>query len=127
MIYLVPEAQQRHTPLGGLRRLGTVMNRRKSVVLPSTGSHDRKADKKRSPFAAFMRADSSRDMQIPESPPATGDRPGTSFTDQSSLRNPSMSQDRAGLDAGATMSEHSETRNGETNNHVNQVNYQPAS
>ncbi|KAI2733001.1 hypothetical protein CBS147332_16 [Penicillium roqueforti] len=116
----VPEAQQRHTPLGGLRRLGTVMNRRKSVVLPSTGSHDRKADKKRSPFAAFMRADSSRDMQIPESPPATGDRPGTSFTDQSSLRNPSMSQDRAGLDAGATMSEHSETRNGETNNHVNQ-------
>ncbi|KXG49398.1 Fps/Fes/Fer/CIP4 homology [Penicillium griseofulvum] len=125
-----PEAQPRHTPLGGLRRLGTVMNRRKSVALPSTGSFDRKAEKKRSPFAAFKRADSSRDLQIPESPPATAsDRPGTSFTDQSSLRNPSVSHDRTGLDTVATIPEaHPETiRNGVapeslelTNNHANQ-------
>ncbi|CAI7613982.1 unnamed protein product [Penicillium glandicola] len=126
----VPEAQPRHTPLGGLRRLGTVMNRRKSVVIPSAGSFDRKAEKKRSPFSAFMRADSSRDLQIPESPPATAtDRPGTSFTDHSSLRNPSVSQDRAGLDTVATVPEvHPETaRNGAapeglglSNNHINQ-------
>ncbi|OQE18188.1 hypothetical protein PENFLA_c022G01258 [Penicillium flavigenum] len=126
----VPEAQPRHTPLGGLRRLGTVMNRRKSVVVPSTGSFDRKSEKKRSPFAAFKRADSSREMQIPESPPPTAsDRPGTSFTDQSSLRNPSVSQDRSGLAAAATMpEEHPETpRNGAApeapglaNNHVSQ-------
>lgn len=68
-LYPVPEAQPRHTPLGGLRRLGTVMNRRKSVVVPSATSFDRKSEKKRSPFAAFKRADSSREMQIPESPP----------------------------------------------------------
>ncbi|CAP92332.1 Pc13g12630 [Penicillium rubens Wisconsin 54-1255] len=127
----VPEAQPRHTPLGGLRRLGTVMNRRKSVVVPSATSFDRKSEKKRSPFAAFKRADSSREMQIPESPPPTAsDRPGTSFTDQSSLRNPSVSQDRSGVDAAATMpEEHPETpRNGAApeapglaNNHVSQV------
>ncbi|KGO46718.1 Fps/Fes/Fer/CIP4 homology [Penicillium expansum] len=124
----VPEAQPRHTPLGGLRRLGTVMNRRKSIAMPSTGTFDRKAEKKRSPFAAFKRADSSRDLQIPESPPLTAtDRPGTSFTDQSSLRNPSVSQDHAGLDTAATEPEvHPESpRNGAapegfTNNHVNQ-------
>ncbi|KAJ5950428.1 Fps/Fes/Fer/CIP4 homology [Penicillium vulpinum] len=125
----VPEAQPRHTPLGGLRRLGTVMNRRKSVALPSAGSFDRKAEKKRSPFAAFKRAD-SRDLQIPESPPTTApDRPGTSFTDNSSLRNPSVSHDRAGLDTAAAMPEvHPEAaRNGTapeglglTNDHVNQ-------
>lgn len=101
--------------------------------MPSTGTFDRKAEKKRSPFAAFKRADSSRDLQIPESPPLTAtDRPGTSFTDQSSLRNPSVSQDHAGLDTAATEPEvHPESpRNGAapegfTNNHVNQVNYQP--
>lgn len=112
------------------------MNRRKSIVGPSAGTFDRKAEKKRSPFAAFKRADSSRDMQIPESPPMTAtDRPGTSFTDQSSLRNPSVSQDHAGLDAAAPVTEvHPETpRNGAapealglTNNHVNPVICNPA-
>ncbi|KAJ5091481.1 hypothetical protein NUU61_006351 [Penicillium alfredii] len=88
--------QPRHTPLGGLRRLGTVMNRRKSVVGPSAGSFERKAEKKhRNPFAPFKRSDSARDMQIPESPPAsTSDRPGTSLTEEDSMRNPSVSQDR---------------------------------
>ncbi|KAJ5940863.1 hypothetical protein N7516_001031 [Penicillium verrucosum] len=57
------------------------------------------------------------------------DRPGTSFTDQSSLRNPSVSQDHAALDTAAPVPEvHPETpRNGAApealglaNNHVNQ-------
>lgn len=75
-------------------------------------------------------------MQIPESPPADiSDRPGTSFTDQSSLRNPSVSQDRPGLESAAVIPEvHSEaTTNGTipdgqaglANNHVNQVSHRP--
>lgn len=94
-----PEPVPRHTPLGGLRRLGTVMNRRKSVIPPTVGSFDRKAEKKhRSPFASFKRSDSSREMQIPESPPSTADRPGTSMTEESSLRNPSVSHNHNGAD-----------------------------
>ncbi|KAJ5167088.1 uncharacterized protein N7482_005869 [Penicillium canariense] len=89
-----PEAVPRHTPLGGLRRLGTVMNRRKSVIGPTSGSFDRKAEKKhRSPFAPFKRSESAREMQISESPPSISERPGTSFTEDSSIRNPSVSQD----------------------------------
>lgn len=92
---LAPEAQPRHTPLGGLRRLGTVMNRRKSIIGPPTGSFDKKAEKKRSPFASFKRSDSAREMQIPESPPETMvDRPGTSMTEDEFARNPSVAQDR---------------------------------
>lgn len=93
-----PEPVARHTPLGGLRRLGTVMNRRKSVIGPSPGSYERKPEKKhRSPFSAFKRSDSSRDAQIqlPESPPLSSiDRPATSLTEEESIRNPSVSQDR---------------------------------
>lgn len=92
-----PEPQPRHTPLGGLRRLGTVMNRRKSVVGQSPGSHDRRAEKKhRSPFTPFKRSESSREMQIPESPPASAsERPGTSLTEVEFSRNPSVSQNRS--------------------------------
>jgi hypothetical protein len=108
------------------------MNRRKSVVGPSAGTFDRKAEKKRSPFAAFKRADSSRDLQIPESPPATASgRPDTSFTDHSSLRNPSVSQDRPGLDSaavnyephagGTTNGATPEAQPGLMNDHGNQV------
>lgn len=91
----VPEAQPRHTPLGGLRRLGTVMGRRKSMATAPAG-FDRKAEKKRSPFAPFKRSESSRDMQIPESPPSTADRPDTSMTTmtEESGRNVSISQDQ---------------------------------
>lgn len=134
MFDIAPEAQPRHTPLGGLRRLGTVMNRRKSVVGPSAGTFDRKAEKKRSPFAAFKRADSSRDMQIPESPPGTASgRPDTSSADHSSFRNPSISQDHSQLDAAAVISEpraeattngaNHETQAGLLNNHANPVSY----
>lgn len=72
------------------------MNRRKSVVGSLPGSYDRKAEKKhRSPFTPFKRSESSREMQIPESPPApASDRPETSLTEEESARNPSVSQDR---------------------------------
>ncbi|KAE8353636.1 Muniscin C-terminal mu homology domain-containing protein [Aspergillus coremiiformis] len=77
-----PEPQPRHsTPLGGLKRLGTVMNRRKSIVQPSGGTPFFSDKKHRSPFASFKRGD-SRDMQIPESPPPGEERPGTALTIQ---------------------------------------------
>lgn len=111
------------------------MNRRKSIVAPSTGIFDRKPEKKRGPFAALMRGgDASCDGQIPESPPRTASgRPDTSFADHSSSRNPSVSQDRPGLDYAAVTSEsQADTTNGAipesqaglADNHVNQVGYQ---
>ncbi|KAE8153879.1 Muniscin C-terminal mu homology domain-containing protein [Aspergillus avenaceus] len=78
-----PEPQPRHTPLGGLKRLGTVMNRRKSVVQPSGGAPFFSDKKHRSPFASFKRGE-SRDMQIPESPEPGMERPGTALTTQES-------------------------------------------
>jgi hypothetical protein len=76
------------------------MNRRKSVIGPSGGSYEKKPEKKyRSPFGPFKRSESARDMQIPESPPTTSSgRPGTALTEESG-RNPSVSQDRTGVDA----------------------------
>ncbi|KAI9040857.1 uncharacterized protein KD926_007665 [Aspergillus affinis] len=82
----LPAPEPRHnTPLGGLKRLGTVMNRRKSMVQPSGGPFFGEK-KHRSPFASFMRGDSARDTQIPESPPSTADRPATALTTQESPR-----------------------------------------
>ncbi|KAL5339874.1 Muniscin C-terminal mu homology domain-containing protein [Aspergillus crustosus] len=73
-----PVPESRHgTALGGLRRLGTVMNRRKSIALPSGGPLSEK--KYRSPFS-FKRGD-SRD-QIPED--ARPERPDTAITRQES-------------------------------------------
>ncbi|KAL2855875.1 Muniscin C-terminal mu homology domain-containing protein [Aspergillus pseudoustus] len=73
-----PVPESRHgTAFGGLRRLGTVMNRRKSIVLPSGGPSEKKH---RSPFS-FKRGD-SRDIQIPEDPHP--ERPGTALTSQDS-------------------------------------------
>lgn len=70
--------EPRHgTAFGGLRRLGTVMNRRRSVVLPSGGPSEKKY---RSPFS-FKRGD-TRDMQIPEDP--RSERPDTAVTSQGS-------------------------------------------
>ncbi|KAL4869756.1 hypothetical protein BDV12DRAFT_167162 [Aspergillus spectabilis] len=74
-----PVPESRHgTALGGLRRLGTVMNRRKSIAIPSGGPSSEK--KYRSPFS-FKRGD-SRDMQIPEDP--RPERPDTAITRQES-------------------------------------------
>ncbi|KAL4895837.1 Muniscin C-terminal mu homology domain-containing protein [Aspergillus ambiguus] len=90
-----PAPEPRHTPLGGLKRLGTVMNRRKSVVNPS-GLGEKKH---RSPFASFKRGE-SREAPIPESSSGT-DRPGTALTAQEShgesMRQPSESHEREGL------------------------------
>ncbi|KAL4779472.1 Muniscin C-terminal mu homology domain-containing protein [Aspergillus varians] len=88
-----PVPESRHgTALGGLRRLGTVMNRRKSVALPS-GPLDKKH---RSPFS-FKRGD-NRDVQIPEDP--RPDRPDTGITSHGSYseatRLPSESNERDG-------------------------------
>ncbi|BDD64300.1 hypothetical protein MAP00_009131 [Monascus purpureus] len=73
--------EPRHTALGGLKRLGTVMNRRKSVIQPSGGSVFPEK-KLRSPFAPFRRDTAQRD-QLPElgpgSPTSLGpNRPATS-------------------------------------------------
>ncbi|KAG2415172.1 hypothetical protein HFD88_006363 [Aspergillus terreus] len=90
-----PAPEPRHTPLGGLKRLGTVMNRRKSVVNPS-GFGEKKH---RSPFASFKRGE-SREAPIPESS-SGADRPGTALTTQESysdsMRQPSESHEREGL------------------------------
>ncbi|KAL4977334.1 Muniscin C-terminal mu homology domain-containing protein [Aspergillus desertorum] len=73
-----PVPEPRHgTSFGGLRRLGTVMNRRKSMALPSGPSSDKKY---RSPFSSFKRGD-SHNMQIPEDP---SERPDTAATTQDS-------------------------------------------
>ena len=74
------------------------MGRRKSTVSPGAGSFDKKAEKKRNPFAPFKRTDSSREMQIPESPPSTADRPGTALTEDDSPQNLSVSQDHYASD-----------------------------
>ncbi|KAM5429458.1 Suppressor of Profilin del [Microsporum canis] len=59
-----PSLQQapepRHTAFGGLKRLGTVMGRRKSMIVPSPGPSEKKF---RSPFTPFRRADPSRNFQ----------------------------------------------------------------
>ncbi|KAE8366102.1 Muniscin C-terminal mu homology domain-containing protein [Aspergillus caelatus] len=94
-----PEPQPRHsTPLGGLKRLGTVMNRRKSIIQPSGGAAFFSDKKHRSPFASFKRGD-SRDMQIPESLPDE-ERPGTALTTQENhneaTRIPSETNDHEG-------------------------------
>ncbi|BCS18497.1 uncharacterized protein APUU_11325S [Aspergillus puulaauensis] len=91
-----PVPEPRHgTAFGGLRRLGTVMNRRKSVALPSGGASERKY---RSPFS-FKRGE-NREMQIPEDP--RPERPDTAVTSQGSYieatRLPSESNERDGRD-----------------------------
>ncbi|KKA19018.1 hypothetical protein T310_7029, partial [Rasamsonia emersonii CBS 393.64] len=74
-----PAPEPRHTPLGGLRRLGTVMNRRKSIVQAPGGAFPLSEKKNRSPFP-FRRSDSSREAhtQLPSTPPGR-DTPSTGF------------------------------------------------
>ncbi|OKL63733.1 hypothetical protein UA08_00900 [Talaromyces atroroseus] len=66
-----PVPEPRNTPrMGGLRRLGTVMNRRKSVVLGS-GMSLPSSEKKSRPAFGFRRGDSSQNVhaQLPSTPP----------------------------------------------------------
>lgn len=64
---LKPETS-RHSPFGGIKRLGTVMSRRKSQLPPPNGHSPEKRKKSR---GLFRREDSSRSFQQVESPPAT--------------------------------------------------------
>ncbi|OJD16657.1 hypothetical protein AJ78_03209 [Emergomyces pasteurianus Ep9510] len=75
-----------HTRLGGLKRFGTVMGRRKSVVHHSTGSAGSPERKFKSPFTAFRKSESTRNFQ------QVGDylAPTTS-RDDPSLRRPASS------------------------------------
>ena len=63
------------------------MNRRKSVV-QSSGGGIISEKKHRSPFAAFKRADSAREMQIPESAPEEAYRADTAVTTQGNINEP---------------------------------------
>ncbi|KAI2831311.1 hypothetical protein CBS147321_2703 [Aspergillus niger] len=77
-----PAPEPRHnTPLGGLKRLGTVMNRRRSIVQPSSAGPFFSDKKHRSPFASFRRGD-SRELQIPETPTEGMERPSTAMSTQ---------------------------------------------
>ncbi|EXJ54550.1 hypothetical protein A1O7_09891 [Cladophialophora yegresii CBS 114405] len=75
--------QKKESKLGGLKRLGTVMNRRKSTAPPVSSSTE---EKRRTRFVPFRRGDSSRSFQdLDESgqdltPTATQDRPVTSIS-----------------------------------------------
>ncbi|PGH06704.1 hypothetical protein AJ80_08121 [Polytolypa hystricis UAMH7299] len=87
-----PAPEPRHTPLGGLKRLGTVMGRRKSIVqVPSTPPER----KYHSPFSSFRRTDSSRSFQQVEnqSHPGNGLAPVTSREEDPSWRPGSSAQD----------------------------------
>ena len=57
-----PESTPHKSKLGGLKRFGTVMNRRKSAVPPPPPTSEKK-EKKSRPFSAFRRGDSSRSFQ----------------------------------------------------------------
>jgi hypothetical protein len=98
----VPEP--RHTPkMGGLRRLGTVMNRRKSVALSSGSSISGQEKKSRTGFS-FRRGDSSRDVhtQLPSTPPGrdspsiAGDSTASPPTTVS-LRDPPILEESTGI------------------------------
>ncbi|ETI20356.1 hypothetical protein G647_08390 [Cladophialophora carrionii CBS 160.54] len=75
--------QKEKSKLSGLKRLGTVMNRRKSIAPPVSSSTE---EKRRTRFVPFRRGDSSRSFQdLDESgqdltPTATQDRPVTSIS-----------------------------------------------
>ncbi|OJJ49973.1 hypothetical protein ASPZODRAFT_128559 [Penicilliopsis zonata CBS 506.65] len=86
-----PPPQPRHSGLSGLKRLGTVMSRRKSIAQSPGGAFGGAEKKSRGPFPSFKRGDSSGQIPIPESPPRTAgaDRPQTALTTAGSIRRPS--------------------------------------
>jgi F-BAR domain only protein len=82
-----PVAPEKHTSLGGLKRLGTVMNRRKSIVQAPGGGHVLVEKKSRAPFGPFRRADSSRDIHQVGSPSSPGP---DSVTSQATTRHSTL-------------------------------------
>ncbi|KAH8698561.1 Muniscin C-terminal mu homology domain-containing protein [Talaromyces proteolyticus] len=115
-----PVPEPRHTPkLGGLRRLGTVMNRRKSVVLGS-GSSISGQEKKIRPAFTFRRGDSSREaQQLPSTPPGrdtpsiTGDFTASPTTSVS-LREPPVREESSTIAPIQEVTETTVTTNGTT-------------
>lgn len=81
-----------HMRLGGLKRLGTVMGRRKSVVHHSTGSASSPERKFRSPFTAFRKPEATRNFHPVDMQPNAGDYLAPiSSRDDPSLRRPASS------------------------------------
>lgn len=121
LIFQSVAPEPRHTPLGGLRRLGTVMNRRKSIVQAPGGAFPLSEKKNRSPFP-FRRSDSSREAhtQLPSTPPGR-DTPSTGFdsitTPPDTRHTPSDSLAREDLNAITPIQEASATTNGTTVDH----------
>ena len=79
-----PEQTPHKSKLGGLKRLGTVMNRRKSAAPPPPPPSEKK-EKKTRPFSAFRRGDSSRSFQDLETTgqdltPTISEEPRTELT-----------------------------------------------
>ncbi|CRG89572.1 Formin-like protein 14 [Talaromyces islandicus] len=114
-----PVPEPRHTPkMGGLRRLGTVMNRRKSIALGS-GSSISGQEKKSRPGFSFRRADSSRDMhaQLPSTPPGR-DSPSIGDSTASpppvSLRDAPVPEEPTGITPIQEVTETPVTTNGKT-------------
>ncbi|WEW54939.1 Suppressor of Profilin deletion [Emydomyces testavorans] len=83
--------QHRHAPLGGLKRLGTVMARRRSTVQTTSG-HASPEKKFRSPFMSFRRTESARNFHHVEHQPSSpnGLAP-TQSLDESSQHRPGSS------------------------------------
>ncbi|KAK2772782.1 hypothetical protein FQN53_004452 [Emmonsiellopsis sp. PD_33] len=93
-----PLPQQRHTPLGGLKRLGTVMGRRKSVVQPSGGATT-SPERKFRPFTSFRRNDSTRNFHQVNAQPNSGNTLApTTSRDETSLR-PTSSREPSRTDS----------------------------
>ncbi|KAL1969485.1 hypothetical protein VTN77DRAFT_8923 [Rasamsonia byssochlamydoides] len=110
-----PVPEPRHTPLGGLRRLGTVMNRRKSIVQAPGGAFPLSDKKNRSPFP-FRRGDSSREAhtQLPSTPPGR-DTPSAGI--DSITTPPDLRHESRGRDDIAPVPETPVTMNGTTADH----------
>ncbi|KAL1960872.1 hypothetical protein VTO42DRAFT_5855 [Malbranchea cinnamomea] len=98
----IPRDNHRPTPLGGLRRLGTVMGRRRSIVIPSGPTSPDREKKFRSPFASFRKnevtrnfhqMDSQEDDLGPERPIGSSSSRQRDVPTRSSTRTDSVSED----------------------------------
>lgn len=95
--------QQRHTSLGGLKRLGTVMGRRRSIVQTTSG-HASPEKKYRPAFMPFRRTESTRSFHQVDNQPTSPNgltparsregsshyRPGSSATGRGSQSEPQI-------------------------------------
>ncbi|OJD24979.1 hypothetical protein ACJ73_03657 [Blastomyces percursus] len=103
-----------HMRLGGLKRLGTVMGRRKSIVHHSTGSTGSPERKFRSPFTAFRKSESTRNFQQVDMQHNASDylAPTTSGDDPSLRRPVSSPRETARSDSISASHQRTATPNG---------------